>query len=555
VHVQRRRRWRRRRRMRKRKKETFHIKNHIGRKDITTSASIQKKEKCINITIKCKNHLKIVEYNLLKIQETYKIFKSPLWARTNLAKKELRKGIPCLALKKLNKIALQLRENKKTCITFFLAHNSNNKDLVIPICEINAEIKSDKAKKEWSQSNKKNKIAASFASKSKLYFSYLHKKNDPEYLLLKANKIAEHGGLKNYLRWQQKSLNKIFILREVCKERNESDYTYFIQASVLGKTRCIIQKDKCFLEHLSSARQIKSYMTQEEYSAGIKFEYQNIYLPVEKKKHLKGKWISLLHPGSENFMHWVTEVMPRLFLKSELSEDVGILVDDSLPSNMYELLRIVCFKRTIYKVSKYELVTVDTLICPILCNYSLLWEKGNKFLGGDWYLNKSSIQNMRIKLNSLIPVTYSNKAENVYLRRCANFRRVANEKSILKVLKSKGYKSIVPSSKNLLETLKRIKNAKNLILQAGAAFGNIIFIRRPCSIFVMVPPTNRIHRKLFTDFANALNHKVEFIKGYNNKASPRYSEALNYTVNHPLNADYNIDIKKIQKTVLKETKT
>jgi len=541
--------------MRKRKKKTLSIKNHIGSKNITTSASIQKKEKCINITLKCKNDQRIVEFHLIKIQETYKIFKAPLWVRTNLAKKELREGIRCLALKKLNKIALQLKENKKTCITFFLAHNSNLKDLVIPVCEINAEIKSDRAEKKRSQSNKKNKAAASFVSKSKLYISYLHKKNDPEYLYFNAGEIAEHGGLKNYLRWQQRKFSKIFILRELSKERNESDYTHFVRASVLGKTRCIIQKDKCFLEHLSSAGQIKGYITQEEYSAGIKFENQNIYLPVEKKKHLKGKWISLLHPGSENFMHWVTEVMPRLFLESELSEDVGILVDDSLPSNMYDLLNIACFKRTIYKVSKYELVTVDILICPTLCNYSLLWEKGKKFLGGDWYLNKSSIQNMRLKLNSFIPVTYTNKAENIYLKRCANFRRVVNEKSLLKVLKSNGYKSIVPSGKNLLETLKRIKNAQNLVLQAGAAFGNIIFIGRPCSIFVIVPPSNRIHRKLFTDFANALNHKVKFIKGYDNKVSPRYSEALNYTVNHPLNTDYNIDIKEIQETVLKETKT
>jgi hypothetical protein len=539
----------------KRKKETLSIKNLIKNKNITISASRQKNEKCINITIKYKKDFKKNEYALLKIQETYKIFKAPIWARTNLAKKELSKGNPCVELRKLNKIALQLKENKKTCITFFLVHKSNIKDLVIPICEINVQIKSDRAEEKWAKSNKKNKTAASIVSESKLYLSYLRRKNDTNYLFLKSNEIAEHGGLKNYLRWQQRKLNKIFILRKLCKERNESDYTHFFRGSVLGKTRCIIQKDKCFLEHLSSARQIKNYITQEEYSAGIKFENENICLQVEKKKYLKGKWISLLHPGSENFMHWVTEVMPRLFLESDLSEDVGILVDDSLPSNMYDLLKIACLKRTIYKVSKYELVTVDILICPSLCNYSLLWEKGNKFLGGDWYLNKSSIQNMRVKLNALIPVTYSNKAENIYLKRCANFRRMLNEKSLWKSLKREGYKSIIPSDKNLSETLKKIKNAKNLVLQAGAAFANIIFIETPCKIFVIVPPTKRTHRKLFIDFANALNHKVHFIKGFKKNVIPKYSEALNYTVNHPLNADYNIDIKKIQETVLKETKT
>ena len=78
---------------------------------------------------------------------------------------------------------------------------------------------------------------------------------------------------------------------------------------------------------------------------------------------------------------------------------------------------------------------------------------------------------------------------------------------------------------------------------------NIIFIERTCKIFVIVPPTNRIHRKLFIDFANALNHKVEFIKGIKKKVSPKYSEALNYSVNHPLNTDYNINIERIQKTV------
>lgn len=535
------------------KKKTLSIKNHIDNKYITTSASIQKNQH-ITITIKYKKNFKKVEYNLLKTQETYKIFKAPLWARTNLAKKELRKGNPCVAFKRFNKIKLQLKENKKTCITFFLAHISNIKHLVIPICEISAEIKSDRAEKKWSQSNIRNKTAASIVSKSKLYLSYLQKKDDAKYLFLKANEIAEHGGLKNYLWWQQKKLNKIFILRKLCKERNESDYTHFNKASVLGKTRCIIQQDKCFLEHLSTARQIKNYITQEVYLAGITFEKENICLQVEKKKHLKGKWISLLHPGSENFMHWVAEVMPRLFLESELGEDVGILVDDSLPTNMYNLLKIACFKRTIYKVSKYELVTVDILICPSLCNYSLLWEKGNKFLGGDWYLNKSSIQNMRLKLNALIPVTYYNKAENIYLKRCANFRRVLNEKSLWQSLKRKGYKLIVPSHKNLFETLKRIKNARNLLLQAGAAFGNIIFIERTCNIFVIVPPTNRIHRKLFIDFANALNHKVEFIKGIKKKASQKYSEALNYSVNHPLNTDYNINIEKIQKTVSQENK-
>ena len=536
------------------KKAKLHIKNHIGNKNISVSARIQKKERCINITFKYKKDLKKNDYALLKIQKTYRLFKTPMWARIHLAKKELSKGYPCVALRKLNKIELQLKENKKTCITFFLAHKRNIRDLVIPIFEINAQIKSDRAEKEWSQFNRKNKTGASIVSKSKLYLSYLHKKNDAKYLFLKGNDIAEHGGLKNYLRWQQKKVNKIFILRKLCKERNESDYTHFNKASVLGKTRCIIQQDKCFLEHLSYARQIKNYITQEVYSSGITFEKGNICLQVEKKKHLKGKWISLLHPGSENFMHWVSEVMPRLFLESELSEDVGILVDDSLPSNMYDLLKIACFKRTIYKVSKYELVTVDILICPSLCNYSLLWEKGDKFLGGDWYLNKSSIENMRLKLNALTPVTNYNKSENIYLKRCANFRRVLNEKSLWKSLKRKGYKLIVPSHKNLLVTLKRIKNARILLLQAGAAFGNIIFIERTCKIFVIVPPTNRIHRKLFIDFANALNHKVEFIKGIKKKVSPKYSEALNYSVNHPLNTDYNINIERIQKTVSQEKK-
>jgi hypothetical protein len=378
---------------------------------------------------------------------------------------------------------------------------------------------------------------------------YFILKNSTKYYLENMHEIASSKlKLNEYLRNEVSFQKFNLTFKNEAKEVEKTQkYTVLYHTAVVGKSRFLINGPQCKIEYISSSKQLEMYFLQEQLIGACKVEGPTkISIRIDSIKIFRGRWLSLLHNGSENWLHWITEVLPRLFADyNSLKELDGILVDTDLPQSMYSSLNIVGVRCRIEKIPRYTLVKCEYLVVPKVPCFCLMWEKDyKKILGGEWKFDEGAIKKMQKSFNS--GITCERKYKAIYIRRKSTFRKIINENALHKTLVSKGFEVITPSSKNINDIIYKMKCSKVFILQAGAAFGNTLFAPLQSTFFIICSQSKRIHLNYLKKIGTLLNQKLVFIKSPWDKKS-KYNPKKIYSVRHPVNANLKVNIEKLVK--------
>ena len=243
---------------------------------------------------------------------------------------------------------------------------------------------------------------------------------------------------------------------------------------------------------------------------------------------------------ASNYAHWMTEVLPRIFLfcSTDISENTPIVVNDGLHKNIMESLFLVTgSNREIITLPVGRALSVAKLYVTSPTGYVPFDRRvklGTSHSHGRF--SATAFIKLRIYLDSLDTGSeFEVWPEKVYLRRNSSARKVINESAIEKLLFSHGYVSIEPEKLTFLQQIKLFKNARKIISPTGAALASAIVCRTGTKIAILMGE----HKDMIYGYWNSLLDPIGIqVRNILGKISEHHDAGIH--------GDFEVNIKDIR---------
>ncbi len=235
---------------------------------------------------------------------------------------------------------------------------------------------------------------------------------------------------------------------------------------------------------------------------------KNLYYP---------KGAVFTHSCSNNFFHWMSEVLPRinLFCKIKKYKDYPIFIDDKLDKNILRSLKITLNKgRKIIFVKEYTNINIKKAIYVNPLSY-VPFEPRNFFSGVSYnagLMDQYSLYNLRNKILKEIKPKNKIKYKKIYLDRDnSTYRSILNYDQVKNYYKRKGYKMIRMEKLSFDDQVYIFSNANFIAGPTGASFGNLIFSKKNAKITILIPKNYHTLYFLWANYSRFLNINMNII--------------------------------------------
>lgn len=214
-----------------------------------------------------------------------------------------------------------------------------------------------------------------------------------------------------------------------------------------------------------------------------------------KKIIIKKKSFFIIESYSDNYFHWLNDILPKIYYLEKKGAKESILLPESLLE--YEFIKdtLKCFDLKFRIIGKNEIVFSKTLYCvePVAG-----WGTQNKEL-----LNEA-IQKVKNKYNTRTNQT--DKEAKIYItRRNTLNRRTLPTNALETFLEKKGYKIIEAESLSFIDQVKLFSNCSGLIGVHGAGLTNMIFMEKGSKV-MEIKRIGDIQNYCYYFMANAMQH-------------------------------------------------
>lgn len=200
-------------------------------------------------------------------------------------------------------------------------------------------------------------------------------------------------------------------------------------------------------------------------------------VPIERAIYFGGR-------VDTNWFHFLVEGLPS-FLRAErgLPGDIPVAVRKDLPRSALELLSLVTDRSFVYledDKSRYvrrlhvafrQATTSDSLFST---------EMSANF-------DKSGLNELRSRVIDKASHEPSfDNPEKILVLRNSSYRRLRNANAVRSFLSQRGYVSIDTGQMSASDQIRIFNNAKEIVIQGGAAMGNLVFAEKRARVIVLV---------------------------------------------------------------------
>ena len=254
-----------------------------------------------------------------------------------------------------------------------------------------------------------------------------------------------------------------------------------------GSTSFIV-KDKNILHH-DLFDQNQNYSLEEKQGRCLFFSFKKILWNSGNTTRKLNEAISLLDSTSFNYAHWITEILPKIYLLKKYfkNKKFVLLIDKNLHKNLYDSINIL-LKNTKFKllyVQKDESIYIKKLhiISPV--GYSNHSPKNTKKNHSHGIFHQKIIKEMTTYLSKNEKLNKNKNYKKIYLSREGNNRNIIEDQKLNKFLKNLGYKKLVCENYKILTQIQFFKNARIVVASGGAALANLIFSQNKIKVIVI----------------------------------------------------------------------
>lgn len=232
------------------------------------------------------------------------------------------------------------------------------------------------------------------------------------------------------------------------------------------------------------------------YKRDLFYEESRNYLAIAKSGNLTSflspacleleSAVSFLDGASGNYAHWITEVLPRIYLFIvKLDKDLPIIIDRDVHPNMIDFIRSIAKPTTrIFAVGGGEGVKVNNLYFVSTVGYASLDPRETKAIDHpEGFFCSEIIFEMSTYFRSIANPTKHNR--KLFVKRSSFTRSIINIDQVEKFLILNGYEVVYLERMSLLSQIKTISEASHIVAQAGAACANFIFCQEDTKIVIL----------------------------------------------------------------------
>ncbi|MCK9353818.1 MAG: glycosyltransferase family 61 protein [Gallionella sp.] len=301
------------------------------------------------------------------------------------------------------------------------------------------------------------------------------------------------------------------------------------------------------------------YRFQEENLGLMRFKPHTgrcyIHIDLKTEELLDGTWLSIMSASSENWMHWMSESIPRLARVQTAKTDInfGLLVDQELTKNMRDVLDIFAKGNPRVEVAPHHAVKVSRLIVPTnATGTSAFWVRNSHSAENRRRFNRIPSQfrtsgvfhfdMFGLKLARKMILEHFDlkprKKRKLFILRRSFFRHITNQEHIERLLLAHGFEPISPGEMSVEEQVKTFSEASIVVAQAGAALANIMFMPEGAKVICLSARSPEyVNYDYFRDYAANFSVSLEYLLGDIDDPS-KYNATHVGQVTHPMNAEF-----------------
>lgn len=261
--------------------------------------------------------------------------------------------------------------------------------------------------------------------------------------------------------------------------------------------------------------------------------------------------ISLVGGAVHNYVHWLTESLPKLLLidKCEDFRELPLLIDKGLHPNILEALnQFNVHRREVMEVARLQPLRVERLIlvsppCYVPIDYRATQQGGTpKIQPHDVMFSPTAIGAVQEAVGRTAPPgTVADR--KLYLRRNSTYRYILNIKEVEEVLLADGFEVVEPERLTFRQQLEIFRRARVIVGQGGAALGNMCLAPPGCRVHALVARSGHVNYHYFSNMADILRHDFSYLAGAMQELK----------TNHPSHGNFEVDIDELKATLAKDS--
>jgi len=285
-------------------------------------------------------------------------------------------------------------------------------------------------------------------------------------------------------------------------------------ASILYASDLTLTNDKYILENPLFDH--KYFIKKEEENFLLRYKNNNKLLLLSNKKKLSLKnAINCCSFLSGNYAHFMTEVVPKIFLICSLKEydNFDFIFSSILHKKCIDFLASILPKKRIFIINNDTSIDVTNLLHITTVGFTPYNLKFgvNPIIKNLDHFSMEALKIIRSKL--INPDTKAtNFPSKIFIIRTSSYRSIINYKKIVDISLTNGFVLIDPMSYSIQEQIEFFNNADIIIGQAGANLVNCIFCKAGCKVGVLaIDSKHANHNYLPTLFSLSAGIKTYFL--------------------------------------------
>lgn len=276
-----------------------------------------------------------------------------------------------------------------------------------------------------------------------------------------------------------------FLNVEMDRFHNESFLARIPNARILGQTGVVITPDGQVVEESTWG------------DKWLRYDRALTAWRLPRCQRETGAFYTICSYSHTGYYHWISEVLPRLMARDDLTIDTRVIVQSNLSTWQIESLSMLGIDPGQLLRLDREYFQLDILYFP-----SYVGEPGNP--------HSQAIHWLREKL---LPEPRSpGKTRRLYItRRLAARRRVANEAELEPILQDYGFEVVAAEKLGLREQIDLFSEAEAVVGLHGAGLTNMIFADSGCKVLEIFDP-NHVFVHYYA-LADIMQHNYWYLLG------------------------------------------
>ena len=216
-------------------------------------------------------------------------------------------------------------------------------------------------------------------------------------------------------------------------------------------------------------------------------------------KKTDGNCVVINNSWYQNYYHWCTEALPRLFVIKDHVSNINLI----LP---YDLSKFHLQTLDFFNIDSITYCDEHELVAAPLLHFTSYTSPGFGCHNPKLIRDMSAF--FKRKTNASGHVSHS---RNIYTSRSKSLKRKCiNEDKLLHLLKKFDFEIVVPDNLSVIEQINLFSNAKNVLGVHGSSFVNCLFMNKDSVVFDLIE--NNHNDLCFFNLACALDVNYVYIR-------------------------------------------